>query len=131
MLKIDKAQFGTAVWLNGRQLTPEDDAWNSEYPGGFSASFWNLTRGIRWNAENTLIVRIGAHPAVLPDDFPVGSDFEKTEWTPGIYDDVSVFFCDNPQIKTIQMAPRIASNEIVVQTTVKNHSDTAHSGSLS
>ncbi len=131
MLKIDKAQFGTAVWLNGRQLTPEDDAWNSEYPGGFSASFWNLTRDIRWNAENTLIVRIGAHPAVLPDDFPVGSDFEKTEWTPGIYDDVSVFFCDNPQIKTIQMAPRIASNEIVVQTTVKNHSDTAYSGSLS
>jgi len=130
MLKIDKAQFGTAVWLNGRQLMPESDAWHSEYPGGFTASFWNMARDLRWNAENTLIVRIGAHPGVLPPDFPTGSDFEKAEWTPGIYDDVSVFFCDNPEIESIQIAPHIASDEIVVQTTVKNHSGAAYSGSL-
>ena len=152
MLKINQAQFGTAVWLNGRQLTPEDDAWHAEYPGCFTASFWDLTHDIRWNAENTLLVRIGAHPAVLPDDFPTGSDFEKTKRTPGIYDDVSVFFCDNPAIKTIQIAPRIASprgvsldraqpgatdptprgeDEILVQTTLKNYSDAATSSSLS
>ncbi len=131
MLRIDKAQFGTAVWLNGRQLTPENGAWHSEYPGCFSASFWNLTRDIRWDAENTLLVRIGADPGVLPDDFPIGSDYEKTKWTPGIYDDVSVFFCDNPEIETIQVAPRIASDEIIVQATLKNNSAAAYSGSLS
>ena len=131
MLEIKKAQFGTAVWLNGRRLTPENDAWHGEYPGCFTASFWDVSRAVRWNAENTLLVRIGAHPAVLQDDFPTGSDFEKTERTPGIYDDVSVFFSDNPAIKTIQIAPRIASDEIMVQTTVKNHSDAACSSSLS
>ncbi len=131
MLKIDKAQFGTAVWLNGRRLEPEDDAWHSEYAGGFSASLWKLSRAIRWNAENTLIVRIGAHPAVLPDDFPTGADFEKSKWTPGIYDDVSVFFCDNPWIQTVQIAPRIDTDEIIVQTTLKNDSGAAYSGSLS
>ncbi|MGA3268023.1 MAG: glycoside hydrolase family 2 TIM barrel-domain containing protein [Verrucomicrobiota bacterium] len=131
MLKISKAQFGTAVWLNGQPLTPENDAWHGEYPGCFTASFWNVTRAIRWDAGNTLLVRIGAHPAVLPGDFPTGSDFEKTERTPGIYDDVSVSFSDNPAIRTIQVAPRIASGEIVVQTTVKNYSDAACSGSLS
>ena len=131
MLQINKSQFGTAVWLNGQRLSPENDAWHSEYPGGFSASYWNLSREIHWNAENTLIVRIGAHPAVLPDDFPVGSDFEKTEWTPGIYDDVSVFFCDNPEIETVQVAPRIATDEIVAQATLKNRSDVAYAGSIS
>jgi hypothetical protein len=131
MLQINKSQFGTAVWLNGRQLSPDNDAWHSEYPSGFSASYWNLSREIRWNAENTLIVRIGAHPAVLPDDFPVGSDFEKTEWTPGIYDDVSVYFCDNPEIETIQVAPRIDTDEIVVQAALKNRSDAPYTGSIS
>ena len=75
MLKINKAQFGTAVWLNGRKL--------GEYPFCFSAGFFDLSQDIRWNTENTLVIRIGAHPAVLPDNFPVGSDFEKKKWTPG------------------------------------------------
>ncbi|MBI5386828.1 MAG: hypothetical protein HZA90_19320 [Verrucomicrobia bacterium] len=113
MLKINKAQFGTAVWLNGKKL--------GEYAGCFSASHWNLADAIRWNGDNTLIVRIGAHPAVLPDNYPTGSDFEKIKWTPGIYDSVSVFFCENPVIENVQVAPRIATSEIVVQTKVKNY----------
>ena len=112
MLKIAKAQFGTAVWLNGRKL--------GEYNGCFSASYFDLAGAINWSGNNTLVVRIGAHPAVLPENFPVGSDFEKIKWTPGIYDSVSVFFCENPLIETVQVAPRIASSEIVVQTKLKN-----------
>ncbi len=130
MLKINKAQFGTAVWLNGQQLLPQDDAWHSEYPGCFTASFWDLIHAIRWDAENTLVIRVGAHPAVLPDDFPTGGDFEKAKWTPGIYDDVSVYFCENPVIETVQVAPRIATDEIVVQTRLKNTGDTPCSTSL-
>jgi beta-galactosidase len=111
-LKINKAQFGTAVWLNGQKL--------GEYSGCFTASYFPLEKAIRWNAENTLVIRIGAHPAVLPDNFPTGSDFEKIKWTPGIYDDVSVIFCDNPLLRTIQIAPQVASSEILVQTVVEN-----------
>ena len=84
LLKINKAQFGTAVWLNGRKL--------GEYAGCFSASYFPLDRAIRWDDENTLVVRIGAHPAVLPDNYPTGSDFEKNKWTPGIYDSVVADF---------------------------------------
>ena len=113
VLKINKAQFGTAVWLNGQKL--------GENAACFSATLLHLERAIRWDAENTLVVRIGAHPAVLPDDFPVGSDFEKIKWTPGIYDSVSVICSDNPAIETLQVAPRIATGEVVVQTKLKNH----------
>lgn len=122
LLKISKAQFGTAVWLNGQKL--------GEYAGCFSASYFHLEQAIRWDAENTLVVRIGAHPAVLPDNYPTGSDFEKIQWTPGIYDSVSLIFCDNPAIETLQVAPRIATSEIVVQTKVKNHGTAPITASL-
>jgi len=122
LLKINKAQFGTAVWLNGQKL--------GEYAGCFTASFTPLDQAIRWDEENTLVVRIGAHPAVLPDTYPTGSDFEKIKWTPGIYDSVSLICCDNPAIETLQVAPRIATSEIVVQTVVKNHSAAPATASL-
>ena len=123
LLKINKAQFGTAVWLNGKKL--------GDYAGCFTASYFKLNDAIVWNGENTLVIRVGAHPAVLPDTYPTGSDFEKIKWTPGIYDSVSVIYCDNPVIETIQVAPRIASSEAVVQTKVKNHGDTPTTASLS
>ncbi len=122
LLKISKAQFGTAVWLNGQKL--------GEYAGCFSASYFALDQALRWDAENTLVIRIGAHPAVLPDDYPTGSDFEKNKWTPGIYDNVSLILCDNPAIETIQVAPRIATGEILVQTRLKNYSAAGVTASL-
>ncbi len=113
LLRIGKAQFGTAVWLNGRKL--------GEYAGCFSASYFDLTQAMDWAGENRLIVRIGAHPAVLPESYPAGSDFEKNLWTPGIYDSVSVLLMDNPVIETIQVAPAIAPPRITVQTRLKNY----------
>ena len=115
ILRINKAQFGTAVWLNGSKL--------GEYAGCFSASEFHLENAIHWGTDNTLVIRIGAHPAVLPDTFPTGSDFEKIKWTPGIYDAVSLIFCNNPLIQGIQVAPRIATSEIMVQTSLENTSD--------
>ena len=35
-------------------------------------------------------VRIGAHPAALPEWAVAGTDFEKNKWAPGIYDSVSL-----------------------------------------
>jgi beta-galactosidase len=115
-VQVNKAQFGMAVWLNGEKLGTEAAC--------FSAGRFPAAHALRWGAENTLLIRIGAHPLVLPSDFPVGSDFEKKTWTPGIYDRVALVTCDNPVIETIQVAPRLATGEILVQTTVKNHSAT-------
>jgi hypothetical protein len=111
-LRVNKAQFGTAVWLNGRKL--------GEYPGCFSAGVFDLTPAIAWQAENVLLVRIGAHPGVLPANYPAGTDFEKLKWTPGIYDEVSLLLADSPVIDSVQVAPRIASSEILVETKLRN-----------
>ncbi|HOQ45544.1 MAG TPA: glycoside hydrolase family 2 TIM barrel-domain containing protein [Bryobacteraceae bacterium] len=113
ILKVNKAQFGTAVWLNGKKI--------GEHLGCFTAGYFDLTPAINWTGENRLVVRIGAHPAVLPVTVPAGTDLEKLKWTPGIYDSVSVLLSDNPVIRTVQVAPRIGSSEIVVQTVIRNY----------
>lgn len=113
VLKINKAQFGTAVWVNGEPV--------GEHLGCFTAGYFDVTHAVRWDEGNTLIVRIGAHPGVLPREIPAGDDFEKNLWTPGIYDSVSLMAMDNPVVESIQVAPKIRASEIVVQTRVKNH----------
>src|ERR1700733_5999350 len=113
-LIINKAQFGTAVWLNGKMI--------GEHMGMWTAGHFDLTSAINWTGENKLIVRIGAHPGAVPDWVPVGTDGEKEFWTPGIYDDVELLLSNDPEIENVQVAPHIQSSEILVQTEVKNNS---------
>jgi beta-galactosidase len=119
ILKINKAQFGTAVWLNGRHV--------GEHLGCFTAGYFEVTPAIAWNGENELIVRIGAHPAAMPPNGYAGTDFEKNKWTPGIYDSVALLLSDNPVIESVQVAPKIGSSEILVQTKLRNYGNTAAS----
>ena len=113
ILRINKAQFSTAVWLNGRKV--------GDHLGCYTAATFEITPAINWSGDNELLVRIGAHPGVMPEDVPSGTDFEKTRWTPGLYDSVSVSLSDNPVIETTQVAPRINGPEITVQTALRNY----------
>jgi beta-galactosidase len=116
VLKVGKAQFGTAVWLNGRKI--------GEHMGCFTAGFFDVTPAIHWSGENLLVIRIGAHPGVVPRDVPTGTDYEKYQWTPGIYDSVTLALSGNPMIETVQVAPRIQSSSIVVETVLRNYGRT-------
>ena len=111
VLRINKAQFGAAVWLNGVKI--------GEHLPCFTAAIFDVSRTIR-QGRNELIVRVGAHPGVLPLTVSAGTDFEKIRWTPGIYDSVSVALSHNPVIEAIQVAPKIADSSIVVQTALRN-----------
>jgi hypothetical protein len=112
VLRINKAQFGAAVWLNGKKI--------GEHLPCFSAAVFDISAAIRQGA-NELVVRVGAHPGVLPEKISAGTDFEKNRWTPGIYDSVSLQLSDNPAIETVQVAPRIAQGDIVIETVVRNY----------
>ncbi len=112
MLRINKAQFGTAVWLNGRKI--------GEHVGCFTRGHFDVTNAIEWDGENALLVRIGAHPGALPTWVPAGTDQEKPVWTAGIYDSVSLHLCDNPVIESVQIAPQIAEAAVIVETRIHN-----------
>ncbi len=115
ILRINKAQFGAAVWLNGTKI--------GEHLPCFTAAVFNVTAAIRWDGPNELIVRVGAHPGVLPETVSAGTDFEKNRWTPGIYDSVSLLLSDNPVIETVQVAPKLATSSITVEIRVRNYGD--------
>lgn len=112
-LVVNKAQFGTAVWLNGQKV--------GEHAGCFTPGRFDLTAALDWKQENHLIIRIGAHPGAMAQQAFWGSDGEKAPWTPGIYDHVRLLLSGNPVIQEVQVAPRIASGEIVVQTQLRNY----------
>jgi len=112
VLVVNKAQFGTAVWLNGEKA--------GEHAGCFTAGRFDLTGALHWNSENQLLIRIGAHPGALPESAFYGNDGEKEFWTPGIYDSVSILLSDGPAIESVQVAPHIQSSEIVVETELVN-----------
>jgi hypothetical protein len=111
-LRINKAQFGAAVWVNGKKI--------GEHLPCFSAAVLDVSQAIR-KGDNEIVVRVGAHPGVLPPTVTAGTDFEKNRWTPGIYDSVSLHLSDNPAIETVQVAPRIAGGSVLVQTRLRNH----------
>jgi beta-galactosidase len=113
MLKVNKAQFGIAVFLNGQKL--------GEHFPCFSAAYFDASRAIHWGGANQLTIRVGAHPGVLPPRAFCGTDFEKNRWTPGIYDDVSLAAFDGVGITVVQAAPRIQRSALVVQTELHNY----------
>ncbi|HBY61332.1 MAG TPA: hypothetical protein DEH78_16040 [Solibacterales bacterium] len=112
LLRVNKAQFGTAVWVNGKPA--------GEHLGCFSAGIFDITSLIDWTGENDLVIRIGAHPAALPDWAPAGTDFEKYKWTPGIYDDVKLILTGGVAIESVQVAPRLATGEAEIETVIVN-----------
>ncbi|MDO8952566.1 MAG: hypothetical protein Q7U86_08065, partial [Draconibacterium sp.] len=82
ILKINKAQFGTAVWVNGKKAGESTDC--------FASQEYNIVSLLKKKGSNEILIRVGAHPGVLPASVPAGNDYEKRHWTPGIYDDVAV-----------------------------------------
>jgi hypothetical protein len=117
LLKVNKAQFGTVVYLNGVRIGEHDPC--------FTAAWFDVTKTIHWNAPNELVIRIGAHPGVLPANVSQGTDFEKNRWTPGIYDDVTLMAMNNPVVSSVQVAPQLSNSSILVQTELHNYSDRA------
>jgi len=117
LLRVNKAQFGTVVYLNGIRIGEHDPC--------FTSATFNITPTIHWNSPNDLVIRIGAHPGVLPDNVSHGTDFEKNRWTPGIYDDVTVTVMNNPVVSVVQIAPQLNNSSIIVQTELHNYADHA------
>jgi len=123
ILHINKAQFGAAVWLNGKKI--------GEHLPCFTAAIFDISDAIGWDGANDLTIRVGAHPGVLPETVSGGTDFEKNRWTPGIYDSVFLTLSDNPVITTVQVAPKLDTSSVVVQTKLHNYSGAASTFMLS
>ena len=73
ILNINKAQFGTAVWLNGKKI--------GEHLGCFTCGHFDLTDAMEWDGENHLLVRIGVIPGPCRSGYQPGQ-IRKSRYGP-------------------------------------------------
>ncbi len=107
ILKINKAKYGTKVWLNGELV--------GEHLPCFTPALLDVKGHLKGNSrQNELIVRVGADRACLPAGQPGGWDFEKYLYIPGIYDSVTLILTGEPFIRNIQTVPDIKAKTVRV-----------------
>jgi hypothetical protein len=96
LLKLHKARYGVAVWLNGQLLGQHLPCFT---PVEFDA------RPLLRPGENEVLIRLGANRESLPTDQPTGWDFEKYLFTPGLYDTVELILSGAPYLRNVQTVP--------------------------
>jgi beta-galactosidase len=104
-LKVNKARYGTRVWLNGRDV--------GEHLPCFTPGYLDVKPFMKaGGAENELIIRVGADRESIPADVPSGWDFEKYLYIPGIYDSVELILTGTPFIRNVQVVPDVATQTV-------------------
>ncbi len=104
-LKIFKSMFGTRVFLNGKEV--------GENPLNFTPLYFNLTPYLKGNnAENELVIRVGAHISAVPDSVVSGGDPERLHYPPGIYDHVQLLLSEDLYVSRTQVVPDIDKKRI-------------------
>ena len=106
VLKVNKAMFGSQVYLNGRLLGNHVPCW--------TAGYFDLRPALKTN-ENELVIRIGADRDAIGRAYPDGFDYEKSRYIPGIFDSVTLMFSGTPRIENVQVAPEIEKQQAKVR----------------
>lgn len=114
LLKINKAKYGTQVFVNGK-----DAGYN---PWCFTPSYFNIRELLNPpGEENDLVIRIGATEFNIPDSIPNDrTDLEKNYHFAGIYDDVKLILSGYPFVENVQIAPDIDKGQIRVVAEIKS-----------
>ncbi len=106
-LKIFKSMFGTKVYLNGREV--------GESNVSFAPLYFTVTPFLKGdNAENELVVRVGAHLSAVPDSVVTGGDPERHRYPPGLYDHVQLLLSGDPYVLRTQVVPDIGRRQVDV-----------------
>lgn len=112
-LQLQQVQFGTQVWLNDHLLGGDIPCYTSQW--------FDLTPYAQ-NGNNLLLVRVGARHT-LPPHSPVGNDFEKPSWIPGIWGDIWLHKYGRGRITWTQIIPDIRDGKITVASEVEHFLD--------
>jgi beta-galactosidase len=109
-LRIGQAQYGTAVWLNGKEVGSSISCYTSQE--------YRIDPALQ-SGLNELIVRVGAK-RTLPPESAVGNDQEQEHYIPGVWGDVSLVATGNPRIKHVQVIPHIDKALAETRVTLEN-----------
>jgi len=105
LLKVNKAFYGTCVFLNGHQVGTSSFNFT---PGWFDLKPFIKTDG----SENELVIRVGASLAQIPLSVTDGWDPEKARYVPGIYDSVTLIVTSTPHVVNVQTVPDLKNGSV-------------------
>ena len=110
-LKINKAMYGTRVFLNGRLV--------GEHMPSFTPGYFNVRPFLRGEgATNQIVIRIGASRSAIPGIYMDGQDYEKVRYIPGIYDAVTLITGGSPYVIRVQAAPDPSGGSVTVESAI-------------
>ncbi len=105
LLKVNKAFFGTCVFLNGQKVGTN--------PFNFTPGWFDLKPYIKTDGtENELVIRVGASLAQIPLSVTDGWDPEKARYVPGIYDSVTLIVTSTPHVVNVQTVPDLDNGSV-------------------
>ena len=113
-LKVHRAQYGSAVWLNGKKL--------GENGKNYQPGYYNVSETLLGNGhKNELIVKVGTSVTYSQNNNNIyGDALEKDRHLPGIYDDVELILSGALQIEKVQVVPIIGKKSAKVIVWVNN-----------
>ncbi len=111
-LKVHKAKFGHAVYVNGHYAGKNNFC--------FTPGYFEVKEFLKYGKVNEILIRVGADTSALPDTIPFGNDWEKAVFYPGVYDGVELFMADYPYIKYIQTIPDIQNGNVGIAVWIQN-----------
>lgn len=111
MLTILKSQFVTQVYINGRDM-------------GQSVSCatpvrLKITDAVRWNMPNEILIRVGER-VWLPPEAAGGTDKEKANYLPGIWDDVFLSYSEKHMIIKALYLPSVKGSTVTAKFVIRN-----------
>jgi len=111
MLTILRSQYVTQVYVNGRDM-------------GRSVSCATpvrikITEAVKWNEPNEILIRVGER-VWLPPEAAGGTDKEKANYIPGIWDDVYLSYSRKHKIISALFLPSVKENTVTAKLVIRN-----------
>lgn len=111
MITIKKSQFVTQVYINGYDMGSSMACFTPvEFP---------VSRALKYGAENEIMIKVGER-VWLPSQAAGGTDKEKENYLPGIWDDVELSFTGNIRINRILALPSVENKKVTVKAQLRN-----------
>jgi len=116
LLKIHKAKYCTAVFVNGRKV--------GEHAPCFTPGWFDVRPHLKADGgENELLIRVGASLAQVPPQLTDGWDNEKSRYIPGVYDSVELILSGTPHVVNVQTIPDVEQKSVRAVVELANAGD--------
>jgi beta-galactosidase len=111
MITIKKSQFVTQVYINGYDMGTSMACFTPvEFP---------VSRALKYGAENEILIKVGER-VWLPSQAAGGTDKEKENYLPGIWDDLELSFTGNIRLNRILALPSVENKKVTVKAQLRN-----------